>query len=127
MYTVRMITKILLTIAVIIVVMLMFRRKAPRSGPQTIEATNDNKRALKIAAVVAVGVMIAGAALWMLTSWRDATEIVEVRVVNSQTGDSVLYQAHRNDIDDRSFRTVKGVRVVLAETERLEVSDEGRY
>ncbi|WP_078476097.1 hypothetical protein [Solemya elarraichensis gill symbiont] len=122
-----MITKILLTIAVIIVVMLMFRRKAPRSGPQTIEATNDNKRALKIAAVVAVGVMIAGAALWMLTSWRDATEIVEVRVVNSQTGDSVLYQAHRNDIDDRSFRTVKGVRVVLAETERLEVSDEGRY
>ncbi|OOY40111.1 hypothetical protein BOV90_05910 [Solemya velum gill symbiont] len=122
----RMITKILLTIAVIIVVMLMFRRKAPRSGPQTIE-TNDNKRALKIAAVVALGVMIAGAALWMLTSWRDATEIVEVRVVNSQTGDSVLYQAHRNDIDDRSFRTVKGVRVVLAETERLEVSDEGRY
>jgi hypothetical protein len=122
-----MITKILLTIAVIIVVLLMFRRKAPRSGPQTIEATNDNTRALKIAAVVAVGVMIAGAALWMLTSWRDATEIVAVRVVNSQTGDAVLYQAHRNDIDDRSFRTVNGVRVVLAETERLEVSDEGRY
>ncbi len=121
-----MITKILLTIAVIIVVLLMFRRKAPRSGPQTIE-TNDNTRALKIAAVVAVGVMIAGAALWMLTSWRDVTEIVAVRVVNSQTGEAVLYQAHRNDIDDRSFRTVNGVRVVLAETERLEVSDEGRY
>lgn len=122
-----MITKILLTIAVIVIVMLVFRGKSSRrTGPQTV-TVNDNTRALKIAAVITVGVMIAGAALWALTSWRDATEIVTVRVVNSQTGDAVVYQAHRNDIDERSFRTVKGVRVMLADTERLEVSDEGRY
>ena len=121
-----MITKILLTIAVIVIVLLVFRGKSTRNGAQTITA-NGNSRALKIAAIVTVGVMIAGAALWALTSWRDATEIVTVRVVNSGTGETVTYQAHRNDIDDRSFRTVKGVRVILAETERLEVSDEGRY
>ena len=122
-----MITKILLTLAVIVIVMLIFfRGKSSGNGPKTI-TVNDNSRALKIAAVVTIGVMIAGAALWMLTSWRDATEIVTVRVVNSTTGESVVYQAHRNAIDERSFRTVKGVRVTLAETERLEVSDEGRY
>lgn len=121
-----MITKILLTIAVIVIVMFIFRGKSSRNSSVIMTQDNDN-RALKIAAVVTVGVMIAGAALWALTSWRDATEIVTVRVINSQTGNTLVYQAHRNDIDERSFRTVTGIRVMLAETERLEVSDEGRY
>ena len=125
-YNPCMITKLLLTIGVILLVLFLFRNASSKRGPQTI-TVNEGSRALKIAAVITLGVMIAGAALWALTSWRDATEIVTVRVINSQTGAAITYQAHRNDIDERSFRTIKGVRVNLAEIERLEVSDEGRY
>lgn len=122
-----MIAKIILTVAVILLVLLLFRGQRSRQADDAIEADAGNRLALKIAAVVTLGVILAGSALWLLTSWRDATEIVTVRVINAQNNEVTLYQAHRNAIDDKSFRTIHGVRVILSDIERLEVSREERY
>jgi len=123
----KMIAKIILTVAVILLVLLLFRGQRSRQADDAIEADAGNRLALKIAAVVTLGVILAGSALWLLTSWRDATEIVTVRVINAQNNEVTLYQAHRNAIDDKSFRTIHGVRVILSDIERLEVSREERY
>lgn len=121
-----MIGQIVLTIAVILLVLLLFRGKRSATADGVVE-TDSNRLALKIAAVVTLGVILAGVSLWMLTSWRDATEIATVRVINSNTNEVTLYQAHRNAIEDRSFRTINGIRVILSDVERMEVSRDQRY
>lgn len=125
-----MIYKLLLTIGVIIVVALVFRNKGGKSGQnsgETLPVQTSFARPVRIAAVITVVVMLATASLWVLLSWRDATTVVTVKVVNSSSGVASEFQAHRGDVDDRSFRTLDGRTVVLADVERLEISDQGQY
>ena len=119
-----MIYKILLTIGVIVIVALVFRNKGNMAA--STEGANSQAhfsltRPVRIAAVITVVVMLAAATLWVVLSWRDATSVVTVSVVNSSTGTVVEYQAHRGDIEERSFRTIDGRTVVLADVERMEL------
>ena len=66
--------------------------------------------------------MVAGAAFYLYLDWRGASEIVQVRVIDAGTGKSSEYEVYRGEIEDRSFRTIDGRRVILAETERMETS-----
>lgn len=71
-------------------------------------------------AVAAVALTLAGVALWLLHAWRAAAEVVTVQVFDASSGAMTEYQAYRSDLEARSFRTVDGRRVTLAETERME-------
>jgi len=119
-----MITKILFTIAIIVGVVLITRYSAQRRPaiPRYVATVNPRKP-VRIAAYVVVGLIVASAALWLIMEWRDAHEVLTVRVVNSETGTEVVYDAFRSDIDKRTFRTVDGRRVTLADVERLEVME----
>lgn len=77
----------------------------------------------RIAAYAVIALMIAGSALWLVLEWRSAHEVLGVRVINASTGTATDYEAYRSDIESRSFRTLDGRRVNLAEVERLEVME----
>jgi hypothetical protein len=123
-----MITKILFTIAIIATVIFVSRYRSGRRGrPLRIPsaagpAPSRSPVPMRLAAYAAIGLIIAATALWLLLEWRSAHEILRVRVINSATGSASEYEAYRSDIGQRSFRTVDGRRVNLAEVERLEVS-----
>ena len=124
-----MITKVLFTIAIVGAVIFFTRYAGARQNPrrsavQARPAVGQSRGAapVRLAAYVVIALMIAAAALWLVLEWRSAHEILQVRVINSATGAAVEYEAYRRDIDGRSFRTVDGRRVDLAEVERLEVS-----
>jgi hypothetical protein len=120
-----MFTKILFTAAVIagVIMLVRLRRRrpvgpaspsrAPDSGPRTV---------VRWLAVAVVAVLLAGTTLYLYLDWRAAHELVEVRVIDASSGRSNTYQAYRGDLDARSFLTVDGRRVTLAETERMETS-----
>ena len=130
-----MITKILFTAAVIAVVYLLARNRSQRtqavqrqealpasaSAPQAPKATADPLP--RYLAYALLGIMLAGSSLFIFLEWRDQYQVVSVRVINTNTGSSVTYQARRGDVKDRSLETVDGRRVVLASVERLELGE----
>ena len=118
-----MIGKILLTLGVIGAVVLMVklrRRQPPPAAPQPRE-TDEGFRWL---ALVVLALLVAGSAFFIWQTWRDASEVVVLRVIDTRSGQVTEYQAYRSDVDGRQFRTLDGRRVVLAETERLERLDD---
>jgi hypothetical protein len=117
-----MISKILFTIAVIAAVILLVKLRR-RPVPQTTQAEDETAHGFRWLALFAVGLMVIGSAIFIWQAWRDASEVLMLRVIDSRSGQVTEYRAYRSDVDGRSFRTVDGRRISLAETERLEVRD----
>ena len=68
-----------------------------------------------------VVLMLLGAGFYLFQQWRDNYRIVDVRVIDSRTGNDSVYQAYKGDVEGRTFVTTDGRIVSLAETERLEL------
>ena len=123
-----MLTKVLFTIAVVLAV-IFFSRLRRRPGLDAPTAYQPDATSgvfsyglMRWLASVVVVLMVVGAAFYLYLDWRGASEIVRVRVIDAGTGKSSEYEVYRGEIEDRSFRTVDGRRVILAETERMETS-----
>jgi hypothetical protein len=122
-----MLTKIAFTLAVVVGVLAWFRWRRqrqvaalPSSGPARVLPGTGGKLVFRWFAVAVISLSIAGLGLWVLDAWRARGEIVTVRVFDAGSGAMTEYQAYRSDLETRSFRTVDGRRVTLAETERME-------
>ena len=76
---------------------------------------------LRLAAYGSLAIMLGGAGLYLYHQWRDAYQVVTVRVIDSRSGKATVYQAYKGDVEGRSFQTVDGRSVALAEVERLEL------
>ncbi|MDZ7751286.1 MAG: hypothetical protein U5S82_06400 [Gammaproteobacteria bacterium] len=55
--------------------------------------------------------------------WLSNEDMVAVRVVNANTGQTTVYTAYAHEVEERSFRTADGTLVRLADMERMEVLD----
>jgi len=125
-----MLGKILFTIAVVLVVALIWRTKRPRDiaagqQPRLVNPPTTASRRrwpLRGLAAGAVAVMIVASGFLLYDHWRDNNEVIVIRVVDASSGRSTEYRAARGDIGDRAFTTLDGRRIILAETERLETS-----
>ncbi|HED14451.1 MAG TPA: hypothetical protein ENI62_12500 [Gammaproteobacteria bacterium] len=124
-----MLTKILLTIAVIIAAMLYVRtqnskptkpRPAPPPPPQLWGVTVTAER-------LAYGLLVVFlliSALVYFYYWREQQKIINIRVFADSSNSSTLYQARRSDINGRHFLTIDGREVKLGSADRMEVSSE---
>lgn len=117
-----MITKLLFTLAVIAGVVLLVKLRR-RPVPQHAPEPDETAQGFRWLALVAVGLIVLGSALFVWQAWRDASEVLVLKVVDTRSGQVTEYQVYRSDLDGRSFRTLDGRRITLAETERLEVRD----
>ena len=122
-----MIGKILFTVAVILVVALIWRTRSPRRmgerpPPPLINPPPARRWPVKGLAVAAVTLMLFASVYLLYEYWRDRSEVIFIRVVDAGSGRTAEYRAQRGDIQDREFTTTDGRRIVLAETERLETS-----
>lgn len=122
-----MIGKVLLTIAVILVVALIWRTRSParlpaRQPPRLINPRTQRRWPIRGLAIGAVVLMLLGSGYLLYEHWRDSSEVIYIRVVDASSGRAAEYRAARGDIGERTFTTVDGRHIVLAETERLETS-----
>lgn len=122
-----MIGKVLFTLAVILVVALIWRTRQPRHvaerpPPRLINPPAARRSPVRGLAVAVVVLLLLASAYMLYEHWRDTTEVIYIRVVDAGSGRSSEYRAQRGDIDDREFVTIDGRRIVLADTERLETS-----
>ena len=118
--------KILLTVVVIAGALLVLRGRArarpPRMSPSVVSGIPRSALPIGWLASGLVLLMLGGAVFWLYSSWREARDVLYVRVVDAGTGNVTHYRACRGDIDDREFVTTDGIRVRMADTERMEIS-----
>ncbi|MCW8848205.1 MAG: antitermination protein NusG, partial [Sedimenticola sp.] len=88
---------------------------SPRNQPREV------RRLPRLLAAGAVLLMLIGMSLYLYHQWSDAYRVVSVRVIDSRSGQSASYQAYKGDIDGRTFTTIDGRVVTLAEVERMEM------
>lgn len=88
---------------------------SPRNQPREV------RRLPRLLAAGAVLLMLIGMGLYLYHQWSDAYRVVSVRVIDSRSGQSASYQAYKGDIDGRTFTTIDGRVVTLAEVERMEM------
>jgi hypothetical protein len=122
-----MVGKVLFTLAVILVVALIWRTRSPRLArerpqPRLVNPAPSRQWPVKGLAVGVVSLMLLASAYMLYEHWRESSEVIYIRVVEAGSGRAVEYRAQRGDIRDREFITTDGRRIVLAETERLETS-----
>ena len=122
-----MIGKIFFTLAVILLVALIWRTRSPRPAagqapPRLVNPPLSRRSPVRALAVAAVVLMLLASGYLLYEHWRDGSEVIFIKVVDAGSGRTAEYRAQRGDIQDREFMTTDGRRIVLAETERLETS-----
>lgn len=117
--------KLLLTSAVILGAYLVIRARMQRAreaqGVAQPRPPLVPRGTMRIAAYVLLSLMVAGSALLLLRNWDVDRDLVNVKVVNANTGGVVSYRARRGEIGERRFTTLDGREVRLAEVERMVV------
>ena len=130
-----MLGKILLTFGIILIAILFLRkyRQDDRRRLQALtgqkrgalpSATADTKPPLsdyRFAAYLFLTLMIGGGSYLYYLRWQDETSLVTVVLHRDGTASPVTYQVYKNQLEERAFTTVDGVRVTVASSERMEV------
>ncbi len=120
-----MLTKILFTLAVVVIVALVFHTKTRSTVREStkkaqIEARRKTNR---LAAYGVIGVFILGGAGFFYYNWRVDNTIISIRVTSGSETSAISYQAFRKDIKGRKFTTVDGRSVTLGDSDRVEFSE----
>ncbi len=141
-----MLSKLLITllVAAIAVIYLRYRRRAAHQSAasggtsekpvdnakvtaflgqadQVTQAQVRRKHRLTIIFWVAVTAVLVCTMAWTLWSWREQQEELTVLLHSTGTASPVIYRVKRKDLHDDFFITKDGVRVVVSQSERMEV------
>lgn len=118
-----MLTKILVTILVILAVLTFYRVKNSSrvtEAARRLEARAPaNNRFGRMVAYAFVGVLILISAAWYGLHWREQHRIITIRVI----GDSgtTTYKAYNKDLKGNRFESIDGKTVILGDSERIEI------
>lgn len=120
-----MLSKILLTTAVIVAVLLYLRTQTPAAGsarPREQEVDPKTlRRARHIATATILLILVGISSLVFYLKWADEHRLVIVRVVNSANDSVTTYTVYANKVQGRTFVTEDGRTIILADVERMEV------
>ena len=120
-----MLTKILLTIGVIMacVWVISNRRDNPQPKIKTIvsKEVQERRKLLRMGAWTFMGIMVVAAVIMITVELWDQNALVTVHVINTQTGERISYQARREDVQKNSFTTIEGRQIYTAGVERIEI------
>ena len=124
-----MIWKFLLTAAAMVAGFYFIRERLrgpgrPRDGAPPTPLLPPGTARLVASSVL--GVMLLGSGWYLYRGWANGNQVVEVQVVNANTGAITPYKAHRRDIAGRVFRTLDGREIRLADVERMILTRENQ-
>ena len=116
-----MLSKILLTIAVIVTVMLVYRTKAASRQPTPAQAPgSQGSLPVRAVAVVIIFMLVAVSSAVFFFKYQSDNRIITIRVI-SEDGASTIYQARQKAIKGRHFRTLDNRNITLGESDRMEM------
>lgn len=119
-----MLAKLLLTVAVVAIAWVVLRARHRAAVPGAAPAP-DLLPAAVVRAVAAglLALLLIGSAIYLYSGWQQGRQVVTVSVINPYTGAVQTYRSRRRDVEGRSFRTLDGQRIHIAEMERMVVAE----
>ena len=81
------------------------------------------RSSFQLAAYLLLGMALLATVWVVYDGWQSAQKPVEVRVIHVQTGATAVYQALQGQVHGRTFQTLDGRQVRLADVERMEVGE----
>jgi len=102
-----------------------FRKKREASSMPVNPSSNEtqmNNMPIGWLATAIICLMIIASGIFLFLYWEDKNTIINVRVIDSGSGNVENYRVRKGDIDNNEFITVDGIKVTLAKTERLETA-----
>jgi len=131
-----MLTKILITLLIIVGAVIFLRHKKSLNQPQlsrvtpkaiTIDAEPDSttkpsiiQANIKLIAFGVLSLTLLTGTVMVFLNWQDDHRLYEIKIVNPQTGNTDIFQAYKKDLQGRSFTTITGQQIKVSELERLE-------
>ena len=117
-----MISKILITLAVIMICMWMLSSRV-KPGLREIPnpAAERNKKLMRNGAIAFMVVMAIAAGVMIYLEVDKRSAIVTVHVINTQSGTQKSYRVMKSDIHSDGFTTLDGLEVFVAGIERIEI------
>jgi hypothetical protein len=117
-----MISKILITLAVIMICMWMI---SSRGKPELRKIPNPvmerKKKHMRYGAIAFMIIMAIAAGVMIYLEADSRSTIVTVHVINTQSGAQKSYRVKKNDIHSDGFTTLDGLQVFVAGIERIEI------
>jgi hypothetical protein len=117
-----MISKILITLAVIAACMMVL---SARAKPQLKRVPNPeaqrNRILMRNAALAFMLLMVIAAGVMIYLEIDERNAVVTVNVINTQSGESKSYRVQKSEIRSDGFTTTDGVQVFVAGVERIEI------
>lgn len=123
-----MITKLLVTFGVMlsIMVLMAYNRRQMHGAAGAYSKRNERSRNFwrryrwQWWVAGAIGLSLAAGGWGWYLDWQQDHQVVRVKIISSQGGEAAEYQAYRGAIQERSFMTLDGRHIQLAEQDRLE-------
>ena len=124
-----MITKILLTLLVILSAYALIKRQRANASRQ--KSTNDapcednsmrlDASDLRLGAYMFVAIMFMLGGYFYYQRWRQDHQLLTIRLYHVGEQQAVEYQVFRYQLDNRSFITTDGIQVKVSDNERMEI------
>ncbi len=128
-----MITKILITLLVIVGAWILVKRQrqAPRQQTQASKTTLSKKTGnsdiqwqtsdLRIGAYMFIAIMFLLGSYLYYQRWQNDHQLLSIKLYQAGNPQAVEYQVFRYQLNRRSFVTTDGVLVDIADNERMEI------
>jgi uncharacterized membrane protein len=118
-----MFLKIIFTFAVIIIAYLFIQkqRRSKLLPTKTAKQQQRQTRKLTQMAYLFIAAMTIISMIIFYYDYHKDQRVINVHIINTQTGAKTSYKAHRGDITGRSFITVTDDTIFLADIERMEL------
>jgi hypothetical protein len=119
-----MISKILLTLGIIVALVIFMRVKGQERVPHNHAPTkpvSEGEKMFRQGAWLFLVFMVISAIVFMYFGWNERHSLVNVHIINTRTGETTTYQAEQQDVKSDRFKTLQGRTVYLADIERMEI------
>lgn len=124
-----MITKILLTILVIVGAYALIKRQRINANKPTDKPSPENDPSkvsfdasdLRTGAYMFIAIMFMLGGYFYYERWQEDHQLLTIRLYNAESQHPVEYQVFRSQLNNRSFVTTDGIQVKVSDNERMEV------
>lgn len=122
-----MLTKILFTIAVIVVVLLVYQARFRPVSQAVQKAKSDPifpQKPSKWVVYTVAGILAVASGVVYFFKWQSDNTVLTIRVISAQQEQPFTYKARQKDFKGRTFTTLDGRVVTLGDSERIELLEE---
>jgi len=119
-----MVTKVLLTLLVIVVAYLYLQRRVSANKSRTRRADTERSSAGTPVRAIAIVFQLVSFTLtvgFFVYRWVDGNQLLRITLSSPQSSEPAYYQVHKSELQERSFTTTDGQIIRIGAQDRLQI------